>query len=195
MHMQKKRIPSSIVIAGVLALGTALPVGAIGFGNGTPSTVLGRPLDFRVVVRLDPGETLDPACVWASVSVGDVKLPVEGIGTLVTTGPGDTVVVRVRTLMRVDEPLVAVQARSRLHPARRSPLHRLCRPAGGGGPDSCRCAARSGSGRRSAAARRCSASRSTGARRAGRSGHDLRSGPGARAQSQSGTPATQATGA
>lgn len=107
--MQNKRIPSSIIFAVGLALSSAWPAWAIGLGNGTSSTVLGRPLEFRVVVRLDAGETLDPACVRAAVAFGEVQLPAEGVGTLVTTGPDDTAVVRVRTLARIDEPLVSVQ--------------------------------------------------------------------------------------
>jgi hypothetical protein len=107
--MQNKRIPSSIIIAVGLALSSAWPAWAIGLGNGTTSTVLGRPLEFRVVVRLDAGEALDPACVRAAVAVGEVQLPADGVGTLVTTGPDDTAVVRVRTLARIDEPVVSVQ--------------------------------------------------------------------------------------
>jgi hypothetical protein len=107
--MQKKRIPSPQLLAALLSRCAAWPAGAIGFGQATPSTVLGRPLDFRVVVRLAPGETLDPACVRAAVTVGDAPVPGPGIGTLVTTGPDDSAVVRVRTTMRVEEPVVSVQ--------------------------------------------------------------------------------------
>jgi pilus assembly protein FimV len=107
--MQKKRIPSSHLLVALLGLCASWSAGAIGFGQATPSTVLGRPLEFRVVVRLDAGETLDPACVRATVAVGDAVVPGAGVGTLVTTGPDDTAVVRVRTLMRIDEPLVSVQ--------------------------------------------------------------------------------------
>lgn len=107
--MQKKRIPSSHLLVALLGLCAHWPAGAIGFGQATPSTVLGRPLEFRVVVRLAAGETLDPACVRAAVTVGDALVPGAGVGTLVTTGPDDTAVVRVRTLMRIDEPVVSVQ--------------------------------------------------------------------------------------
>ncbi|MCP5270312.1 MAG: hypothetical protein H6932_03680 [Burkholderiaceae bacterium] len=96
----------------LIGLGSALPAAAIGFGNGTTATQLGRPLDFRVIVRLAEGESLDPACVRGTVTVGERMVPAQGVGTIVTTGPDNTAVVRVRTLNRIDEPIVTVDVQA-----------------------------------------------------------------------------------
>ncbi|MCB1995964.1 MAG: hypothetical protein H6933_15970 [Burkholderiaceae bacterium] len=111
MH-QKKRIPSIASVIVAIGLGAAWPAWGLGFGSGTPSTTLGRPLDFRVVLRLADGESLDDSCVRAAVLVGDRNLPAQAIGTLVTTGPDNTAVVRVRTTSRIDEPLVSVDVQA-----------------------------------------------------------------------------------
>lgn len=107
MH-QKKRIPSIASVIVAIGLGASSPAWSLGFGNGTPSTILGRPLDFRVVLRLGEGEALDGNCVRAAVQMGERSLPAQSIGTLVTTGPDNTAVVRVRTTSRIEEPLVTV---------------------------------------------------------------------------------------
>lgn len=111
MH-QKKRIPSIVSVIVAIGLGAVSPAWGLGFGNGTPSTTLGRPLDFRVVLRLSEGEALDGNCVRATVLMGERSLPAQSIGTLVTTGPDNTAVVRVRTTTRIDEPLVTVDVQA-----------------------------------------------------------------------------------
>lgn len=81
----------------------------MGFGASTPSATLGQPLDFTVGLRLDPGETLEANCVSAEVSIGDVAVPVAGVGASLVTDAAGNRSIRVRTLARIDEPVVAVQ--------------------------------------------------------------------------------------
>jgi hypothetical protein len=82
---------------------------AAGFGNGASGAVLGQPLDFAVPLRLDAGETLEPGCLSAEVTVGDRRLAPGAVQTSFTmTGP-ETARVHVRTVMTVDEPVVGVQ--------------------------------------------------------------------------------------
>lgn len=94
---------SSLWLAGALlwpAMGWSL-----GLGNGPASVTLGQPLDFRIPVRLEPLEVLEPECVRAEVRVGDgILLP----STLdVGSAPGSGSI-RVLTRQRVDEPIVTV---------------------------------------------------------------------------------------
>lgn len=103
------RIPLIRFIAGLLSLASSAGgAWAAGLGDGSTSTILGRPLEFRAVMRLAPGESLDAECVRATVSIGDNVVPTAGVGTLVTTGPNDSAIIRVRTLARIDEPIVTV---------------------------------------------------------------------------------------
>lgn len=81
----------------------------MGFGASTPAATLGQPLDFSVGLRLDAGESLEPDCVSAEVSIGDVTLPVAGVGASLVTDAAGNRSIRVRTLARIDEPVVAVQ--------------------------------------------------------------------------------------
>ncbi len=106
---KKKRIPFVAPLCLVCGLLAAAPSWALGFISGTASTVLGRPLDFRAVVRLDAGEPLEAQCVRAAVVVGDRSVPPQGVGVVVTAGPEGTAVVRVRTTLRIDEPIVGVE--------------------------------------------------------------------------------------
>ena len=94
---------SSLWLAGALlwpAMGWSL-----GLGSGPSSVALGQPLDFRVPVRLEPSEVLEPECVRAEVRVGDgIPLP----ATLdVGSAPGAGSI-RVLTRQRIDEPIVTV---------------------------------------------------------------------------------------
>ncbi|HYN60891.1 MAG TPA: hypothetical protein VET87_15260 [Rubrivivax sp.] len=74
------------------------------------SVILGRALDLVVPLRLDPGESLSPACLQAEVSVGDRRLPRAAVqAELERTGHGpDGTRVRIRSTVVVQEPLVAV---------------------------------------------------------------------------------------
>jgi hypothetical protein len=106
--MQKTRIPNFWLVLPlcVLAPPSAL---ALGFGNSTPAATLGQPLDFTVSLRLEPGETVEPECVRAEVSIGDVPLAAGGVGASLASESGGGRAVRVRTQQRIDEPVVSVQ--------------------------------------------------------------------------------------
>jgi hypothetical protein len=106
--MPKKRIPSSCW-ALVLCLSAVAPAAAMGFGASSPAATLGQPLDFSVGLRLDPGESLEADCVRAEVSIGDVSLPAGGVGASLITDAAGNRSIRVRTLARIDEPVVSVQ--------------------------------------------------------------------------------------
>jgi hypothetical protein len=97
----------SFAIAGAAAI-AALPAGAAGLAASSASAVLGRPLDFSVQVRLQPGETLEPACVTAEVVVGDRRLPAGLVNTALTPTGSDSARIRVTTDSIVDEPVVSV---------------------------------------------------------------------------------------
>jgi pilus assembly protein FimV len=78
---------------------------------GAPATavVLGRPLDFQTLLRLQPGEPLEPRCVQAEVALGDRRLPSNAVRVDVEPAGPDRARVRVRTTPVVDEPTVSVQ--------------------------------------------------------------------------------------
>ncbi|HNU12226.1 MAG TPA: hypothetical protein PKJ45_12830 [Rubrivivax sp.] len=103
--MQKTRLSHLLVS---LSLGlSAIDAAAIGFLPVEPSTTLGRTLDHAIGLRLDPGERLEPECVAAEVVVGETRLPPEAVRTRLE-GEGTQRVLRVRTTVPIDEPLVAM---------------------------------------------------------------------------------------
>ena len=106
--MHTKRPWLSLVIGNVAALAVTA-VSAAGLGAGGVSAVLGRPLDFAVQVRLDPGETLESACVSAEVTAGDRRLPPALVTTRVEKTGRDTARVHVLTVPSIDEPVVEIQ--------------------------------------------------------------------------------------
>lgn len=105
--MHTKRPWLSLTIGNVAALAVTA-VSAAGLGGGASSAVLGRPLDFAVQVRLDPGERLEAGCVSAAVTSGDRRLAAGLVGTKVEMTGRDTARVRVLTVPSIDEPVVEV---------------------------------------------------------------------------------------
>lgn len=91
-----------------MALGVTLPfdAGAWGFGRAQTSAVLGVPLDFNVALRLEPGE-VPPECLSVDVTVGDIPLARSAVSAVLDTTSA-TPLVRVRTSLAIDEPLVQV---------------------------------------------------------------------------------------
>ena len=80
---------------------------ALGFGRVQSSAVLGQTLEVGIAVRLDADESLSVECVSAEVALGDARLPRTSVSvTLDSSGPAP--VIRVRTLERVDEPVVTL---------------------------------------------------------------------------------------
>lgn len=78
---------------------------SLGLGSGPSSVSLGQPLDFRVPVRLQPSEVLEPECVRAEVRVGDGILLPSTLDVGSAPGAGS---IRVLTVQRIDEPIVTV---------------------------------------------------------------------------------------
>jgi len=101
----------SNLLAVSLALGL-LPMGratAMGFGNTLGATTLGHPLNFGVMLRLEPDERLEASCIKADVSIGDHPLSSLSVQVRIEGRPGSAERrLRVTTTVPVDEPVVAI---------------------------------------------------------------------------------------
>ncbi len=105
--MQKKRHLSLVLIG--LALFAASQAGwALGWARAQQSAVLGAPLDFTAALRLDPGDVVAPECVRAEVNIGERRVGPGDLRTQVDGSDPAALVMRVATLVAVDEPVVAV---------------------------------------------------------------------------------------
>lgn len=95
-----------IALLGAPSLSTAL-----GWGNARTSAVLGRPLDFAVPVRVEPGEEFAPECVDAEVHFGESRVSGSQVQVRVEPlpGAGGERLVRVQTTASIEEPIVSVQ--------------------------------------------------------------------------------------
>lgn len=93
-----------LALAGSLAHQNAA---SLGLGRVQSSAVLGQTLEMSIGVRLDPDESLTVECVSAEVALGDARLPRSSVGVSLDTS-GQAPVIRVRTLERIDEPVVTV---------------------------------------------------------------------------------------
>lgn len=80
---------------------------AWGFGRAQSSAVMGMPLDFSVALRLDSSES-PPECLAADVSAGDIPVPRSAVFVSMDSVSGSPVV-RVRTTVAIDEPLVTIK--------------------------------------------------------------------------------------
>ncbi|WP_425259633.1 hypothetical protein ACPOLB_02045 [Rubrivivax sp. RP6-9] len=98
----------SLVLIG-LALSAASQAGwALGWARAQQSAVLGAPLDFTAALRLDPGDVVAPDCVRAEVHIGERRVGPGDLRTQVDSSDPAALVMRVATLVTVDEPVVAV---------------------------------------------------------------------------------------
>ncbi len=96
------------IVFTVMALaGAATSAAALGFGPAPDSAALGQPLDYRVGLRLETGEQVDPHCVSAEVIVGEHRLPAAVVAARIE-GEGASARVRVLTSVGIDEPIVTV---------------------------------------------------------------------------------------
>lgn len=105
--MQKQRQLSLWLVA-VAALAAAPEAPAIGWGRAPQTAVLGQALDFPVSLRLDPGDSVEPRCVNAEVTVGDTRLPAPSVRVGVDTSSPEQLGIRVLTGVAIDEPVVTV---------------------------------------------------------------------------------------
>ncbi len=98
---------SFLVVAAAAAL--AVPQArAVGIGSPQGPAVMGQPLNLGVPLRLEAGEVVEPRCISAEVTMGDRRLPVNAVGTVIEPTSADTARVRIQTLPSVDEPVVSV---------------------------------------------------------------------------------------
>ena len=108
--MPRSLIQTPFVLALLLPAGHAM---ALGFGNASGLTALGRPLAFAVTLRFEPGELLEPGCVAADVDVGDRRLPSDQvIARLARDGATGERRVRVSTTVPIDEPSLTISVRA-----------------------------------------------------------------------------------
>ncbi|HRC39053.1 MAG TPA: hypothetical protein PK420_13345, partial [Rubrivivax sp.] len=91
-----------------MAASVATLASAAGFDGGGTAAVLGQPLAFVTQVRLDPGESLEPACVAAEVMAGDRVLPASQVHTSIESQADGGARIRVATSLAVDEPVISV---------------------------------------------------------------------------------------
>ncbi|MBF6941291.1 type IV pilus assembly protein FimV, partial [Acinetobacter baumannii] len=106
MKIQRVQLACMIALLGAPSLSTAL-----GWGNARTSAVLGRPLDFAVPVRVEPGEEFAPECVDAEVHFGESRVSGSQVQVRVEPlpGAGGERLVRVQTTASIEEPIVSVQ--------------------------------------------------------------------------------------
>ena len=101
-------LPQTLLIAGILI--GASPAHSLGFGTPPSSVELGRGLDYSLPLRIDAGESLDPGCVTAEVYFGERRVAPSNVRWAVSPGSdAGQRVLRVITLVTVDEPVVTVQ--------------------------------------------------------------------------------------
>lgn len=102
--------PLALVVCSLAAM--LLPSGghAVSFGAVPANVPLGRPLAMAVPLRLEEGEAFDAECVAVEVTLGDRRVPAEKLQWALQPGPQPRDrVLRVVTLIAMDEPLVTVQ--------------------------------------------------------------------------------------
>ncbi len=106
IRMRRALTLVSIGAAVWLAVPTAQ---AIGFGRIGNPTLLGQPLDFSAIVRLDNDEALEHRCVSAEVLSGENRVGADQVRVELRRGTDASErIVRVTTRHMIDEPVVTV---------------------------------------------------------------------------------------
>ncbi len=101
-----------IVIACLMLFAAASSI-AMSLGRHRGAAVIGRPLDISVQAVLDPQEDPAASCVEADVFYADTKLARSRVQVSAEkTGVGQEAVVRIRTSVAVDEPVVSIYVRA-----------------------------------------------------------------------------------
>jgi hypothetical protein len=106
--MRKRQFYLSPWIAGAAASAATL-ASAAGFDGGGTAAVLGQPLAFVTQVRLEPGESLEPACVAAEVMAGDRVLPAAQVRTGIESQADGGARIRVATTTSMQEPVIDIR--------------------------------------------------------------------------------------
>lgn len=105
---------------GIACLTAAAQACALTLGTPQNPVVLGAPLDVRITIVPDPGQTLDSSCIQAQVMQGEVFTPVRT--TLIAPQT-----LRIRSQQAINEPLVSLtvsagcSGQSGTSPQRQSP--------------------------------------------------------------------------
>ncbi|OWQ92049.1 hypothetical protein CDN99_06755 [Roseateles aquatilis] len=109
LHDPRGTLPShSVLVLACLAVMSA-PAWSLGVGRPQAASSLGQPLNLLFPVQLSAGETVSTDCVRAEVIAGDNPLSTAGLHWQLE-GDGQRVTgVRLRSLQRIDEPIVSVQ--------------------------------------------------------------------------------------
>ncbi|RZI55764.1 MAG: hypothetical protein EOP37_26880 [Rubrivivax sp.] len=109
LHDPRGALPShSVLVLAILMMSTPA-AWSLGVGRPQAASSLGQPLNLLFPVQLNPGETVTPECVRAEVSAGENALNASGLHWQVE-GDGSRVTgVRLRSMQRIDEPIVSVQ--------------------------------------------------------------------------------------
>lgn len=102
-----KQVKAAVLACTVLLL-TSGAAHALGFGRPNSHAVLGDTLSVSIPIRVEAGEDLDKACVVADVYFGDDKVPTGSVQAGVLPGWGEERVLKLRTLVAVNEPVVTV---------------------------------------------------------------------------------------
>jgi len=108
----KNKVGYWVALMAVLT-GAASTGQAITLGDLRGSAVIGRPLDVSVPVLPGPGEEAGASCLSAEVMLGDAQhLNASVTVSPVASGQVPVSMVRIRSVMAVDEPVVTVVLRS-----------------------------------------------------------------------------------
>ena len=109
LPFRMRRFLKAVLVGSAVCL-PAVSSYAIGFVRVASPSFLGQPLDFAATIHLDPEETLERACVSASVDAGDIRIPAEQVRVaLQRAADAADRIVRVTTARKLDEPIVNVQ--------------------------------------------------------------------------------------
>jgi hypothetical protein len=99
-------------LLGALLLGLAASTSAASLGRVRGPAIVGRPLDLTLSAQLDGTENPSAVCLSAEVFFGDSQVSPGKVLTSVSPGDGSgEVLVRIRTTVVLDEPVVTLYAR------------------------------------------------------------------------------------
>jgi hypothetical protein len=93
-------------------LGFAVSVQALSIGRARAVPLIGKPLDVAIPIALDESEDASQLCPEAEVFFGDDRLSSNNVSTSLSRGSGREQILRVRTNIVVNEPVVAVLVRA-----------------------------------------------------------------------------------
>ncbi|WP_416763443.1 FimV family protein [Roseateles sp. So40a] len=107
-HDPRGVLPTHSVLALAILMVSA-PAWSLGVGRPQAASSLGQPLNLLFPVQLNPGESLTPECVRAEVTAGENPLSASGLHWQIEGDANRITGVRLRSMQRIDEPIVAVQ--------------------------------------------------------------------------------------